>query len=111
MQASITRSESKPKVKLTEQTWTEAAIIHHSTIEGIPRWRGIIVSAHTYANLKEKSIQTPINLIKIARFVNYRDDQDRLMSMFGWGRLPPKATKAWFNTYYGMYMGIFSIVL
>ncbi len=101
LQASITRSESKPKVKLTEQTWTEAVITYRYRIEGVPAWRILIVSADTYAALRKKSIKPPFHLIKISRYVSYRDDQDRLLSMFGWGAFPSK-TKAWLDNQYGM---------
>ncbi len=101
LQASITRSESKPKVKLTEQTWTEAVITYTYTVEGVPVWKESIVSVDTYVALRKKSIKPPFNLIKLGRLVNYRDDQDRLLSMFGWGALPSK-TKAWLDSQYGM---------
>ncbi len=102
LQASITRSESKPKVKLTEQTWTEVIITYTYTVEGVPAWRELIVSADIYAALRKKSIKSGLNLIKLGRFVNYRDDQDRLLSMFGWGISPSKVINTWFNRQYGM---------
>ncbi len=102
LQASITRSESKPKVKLTEQTWAEVVITFTYTVEGVPAWRELIVSADTYAALRKNSIKSSINFIKLGRFVNYRDDRDRLLSMFGWGISPSKVIKTWLSKQYGM---------
>ncbi len=110
LQASITRSESKPEVKLTEQKQTEASIIFHSATEVVLLWFCVLLHFHTYADLKTTAKRTPINLIKIGRLVNYRDDQDRLLLMSRWGKTPPKTIKAWLDTHYGMYRWIFSFV-
>jgi hypothetical protein len=82
--------------------WTESLLTCQTTSEGIPLWRHILIPVHKLADLKAHPKDTPVNPIKYGRFVNYRDDRDRLLSMSGWGTNPPKTIKTWLDAHYGM---------
>ncbi|CAF3396505.1 unnamed protein product [Rotaria socialis] len=105
--ASLKSNESKPKIGLTKQTWLDTPFIIRGKYEGIPVWYYILVSFDKIKHIKSQPIGKTLNSIEFGNIIQYRDDQQRICSMFGWGINPPKSLKTWFEQNYGVYIFVF----
>ncbi|CAF3912931.1 unnamed protein product [Rotaria magnacalcarata] len=98
--ASLKSNESKPKIGLTKQTWLDTPFIIRGKYEGIPVWYYILVSFDKIKHIKSQPIGKTLNSIEFGNIIQYRDDQQRICSMFGWGINPSKSLKTWFEQNY-----------
>lgn len=90
-------SERKPVKLINEIKWNEAYYLIRGNDGQIPAWHFIVVSYNKVTDLLDQKAGGSINVTNFGTIMRYRDENDHVNNLLGWGRNPSRSLLRWIS--------------